>query len=104
MSIKTRDPVCCMKRVGVLLLPLIRNVYLRFLFPLPLPPSPFHQAFETFRRYPFKPRVLLGSASGRFWLDSFTIPSCLIYGKFQRVGGEDMRIFLIPSPPPFPSY
>ena len=54
-------------------------------------PSPFHQALETFRRYPFKPRVLLGSASGRFWLDSFTIPSCLIYGKFERVGGEDMR-------------
>ena len=91
MFIKTRDPVCCMKRVGVLLLPLIRNVHLRFLFPLPPPPSPFHQALETFRRYPFKPRVLLGSASGRFWLDSFTIPSCSIYGKFERVGGEDMR-------------
>ena len=63
MSIKTRDPVCFMKRVGVLLLPLIRNVYLRFSFPLPH--RPFHQAFDTFRRYPFKPRVLLGSAGER---------------------------------------
>ena len=32
--IKIRDPVCCMKRIGVLLLPLIRNVHLRFLYGL----------------------------------------------------------------------
>ena len=103
MSIKTRDPVCCMKRVGVLLLPLIRNVYLRFLFPLPPPPPPSTRLSRHFAAIHLNPEFYLGVRVGVFGSTRSPFPHVWFTVNFSESEGKIcvyfLSLHLLPSLP-----